>query len=101
MQAVPVTQVNGADPEPLTPCVCAVTLLRGVPNGAFVGRRGVTQTGLEHGVDELCRHHPAVSDECGEGIAGGGAKSDPVPAIQVTAQPDHATGRRVLLLARA
>ena len=44
---------------------------------------------------------PAVSDECGEGIDAGGANSDPVPAIQVTAQPHHATGRRVLLLARA
>jgi len=101
VQAVPVTQVNGADPEPLTPCVCAVTLLRGVPKGAFVGRRGVSQTGLEHGVDELCRHQPVVSDECGEGIDAGGANSDPIPATQVTAQPHHATGRRVLLLARA
>src|SRR3954454_16110063 len=84
VQAVAVTQVDGADPDTLPPRIAGVVLLVcGVPEGALLGRHVLAQALLEDGVDELDRDNPVLTDGLGECVDGRRAELDAVPAPQI------------------
>ena len=86
VQAVPIAQIDRADPEPLPPRITGVILLIcRMPERALPGRHVLAQALLKDGVDELDRDHPVVINAVGECVDGRRAEADAVPAAQIAA----------------
>src|SRR5207302_1500528 len=86
VQAVPIAQIDSADPESLPPRITGVVLLVcRMPECALLGWHVLAQALFKDGVDELDRDHPVVIDALGERVDGRRAEADAVPAAQIAA----------------